>query len=199
MAALLAFLAVPYSTSDGEPIPTLTSGFQFWTFTGLMGFLRRIYGDRSGTVVSPTFTFGAWQGSGMSVDDVTGAIRLSSVGVLGLQCDPTGRVGLGMAPVAGYGASVSGDLNLSGGSRTIAATSGSFLQIQAPTTVRQSSPSEVRVKSSEKSNCPGVGAGVPPSVGGGSVPPSPGGVAPASTVRNTRMALPESLAVGAIP
>ncbi|WP_182179344.1 hypothetical protein [Methylobacterium radiotolerans] len=151
--------AVPYSTSDGEPLPALGSNIQFWTHTGLMGFLRRIYGDRSGTLAGPTFTFGAWQGSGMSVDDATGAVRIGSIGVLGLQCDPSGRVGLGMAPVAGYGASVSGDLNLSGGSRTIAATSGSFLQIQAPTTVYLTTAAVQRL-TADASGITVAGAGV---------------------------------------
>lgn len=126
--------AVPYSTSDGEPLPALGSGFQFWTYTGLMGFLRRIYCDRSGTLASPPYTFAAWQGSGLSVDDATGAVRLGAVGVLGLQCDSGGRAGLGMAPLPGYRASVAGDLCLASGSGTFSAA-GPYVQIQGQSTV----------------------------------------------------------------
>ncbi|MGU3386942.1 hypothetical protein ACLBYG_20695 [Methylobacterium sp. D53M] len=128
--------AVPYSTSDGEPLPALGSGFQFWTYTGLIGYPRRIYGDSSSTLTQPTYSWGAWQNTGLGLAaDGSGAGFLVAGGILGLQWDTSGRVGLGMAPVAGYGAAINGDLNLSGGSRTIYQSSGSYFQLQAQVTI----------------------------------------------------------------
>lgn len=122
-----------FSVSDGEQLPTAG----VWsTPTGLYGGIRRLYGDDSGLVSQPTYTFNSAQGSGLFlVPGSGGSIGLSAGGVLGVQADTAGRVGLGMAPVAGYGAAIAGDVALAGGSRTVAATSGSFLQLQAPTTI----------------------------------------------------------------
>ncbi|MGN8092800.1 tail fiber domain-containing protein [Methylobacterium sp. 22177] len=136
--------APAYSTSDGETLPP--PSFVWDTHTGLFGGIRRMYADDSGSVGAPSYTFGSAQNSGLFlVPGSGGAVGLTAGGVLGVHADTAGRVGLGMAPVAGYGAAIAGDVALAGGSRTIMATSGSFLQLQGPNTVYLSTGGTQRV------------------------------------------------------
>ncbi|MGU3387299.1 hypothetical protein ACLBYG_22505 [Methylobacterium sp. D53M] len=120
-----------YAVSDGEPLPI---GGPYITSTGLVGNIRRVYVDGSNSVSQPAFTSAAHQGSGLWFP-ADGGVGLAVNGAVGIQVDASARLGVGMAPVAGYGAAIAGDVALAGGSRTIMATSGSFLQVQAPTTV----------------------------------------------------------------
>lgn len=119
-----------YATSDGEPLPI---GGTFISASGLIGNVRRIYSDGTNSVSQPAFTSTASQGSGLYFPG-GGSVGLAVNGAIGVQVDTSGRLGVGTAPVVGYGITVPGDISLAGGSHTVSAA-GPFIQIQGQSTV----------------------------------------------------------------